>query len=226
MKRSALYNMVEQQIRTWNVHNDAILKAFYDFPRVDFLPAELKPFAYMDLELPLSIAGKATYTQLMAPRMLARILQEVDLQGHEQVGLIGLGDGYLATLIAYFCRSITAFEIDSDILKFAQHNLNEAGVHNINFEPVDGLQAGTEQFDVLILGGSIAELNTALLNKIKVGGQMFAVIGPFNHASNHAMHACLITRTGVDAWSQRTVFETALAPLTHSADTAAHTFTF
>lgn len=226
MTRSALYNMVEQQIRPWNVHSDAILKALHDFPRADFLPDSLKPFAYMDMELPLKIAGKDTHTQLMAPRMIARILQEIDLKGHEHVGLVGLGDGYLATLIAYFSRHVTAYEIDADIMHFAQNNLNEAGVHNISIEAKDGLSEGAEQYDVMILGGSINELNTPLLNKLKIGGQMFAVIGHAQGQHSHAMQACLITRTQVDEWTQRTVFETVLAPLTQNTPTTTHTFTF
>ena len=211
MKRDALFNMVEQQIRPWDVHSPAILKSLHDFPRVDFLPIELKPFAYMDVELPLSINGQDTHTKLMPPRLLARILQELDLQGDERVALVGLGDGYLATLIAYFSRSVTLFEIDPAIMKFAQANLSEAGVHNVQFELGDGLKASTDKFNVVVLAGSIAELSTALLHKIEIGGQMFAVIGAPDSPS---MRATLITRTDDQSWSQKVLFETMLAPLT------------
>jgi protein-L-isoaspartate(D-aspartate) O-methyltransferase len=225
MKRDALFNMVEQQIRPWDVHSPAILKSLHDFPRVDFLPTDLKPYAYMDVELPLSINGQNTHTKLMPPRLLARILQELDLQGTENVALVGLGDGYLATLIAYFSRSVTAFEIDERIMQFAQDNLNHANVRNINYELADGLKASTTKFDVVVLAGSIAQLTPALLYKIEVGGQMFAVIGAANSPS---MRATMVTRTDETAWSQKVLFETVLAPLTQASESpsAAASFTF
>ena len=225
MKRDALFNMVEQQIRPWDVHSPAILKSLHDFPRVDFLPTDLKPYAYMDVELPLSINGQNTHTKLMPPRLLARILQELDLQGTENVALVGLGDGYLATLIAYFSRSVTAFEIDERIMQFAQDNLNHANVRNINYELADGLKASTTKFDVVVLAGSIAQLTPALLYKIEVGGQMFAVIGA---ADSPSMRATMVTRTDETAWSQKVLFETVLAPLTQASETpsAAASFTF
>ena len=213
MKRDVLFNMVEQQIRPWDVHSPAILKSLHDFPRVDFLPTDLKPYAYMDVELPLSINGQNTHTKLMPPRLLARILQELDLQGTENVALVGLGDGYLATLIAYFSRSVTAFEIDERIMQFAQDNLNHANVRNINYELADGLKASTTKFDVVVLAGSIAQLTPALLHKIEVGGQIFAVIG---QADSPSMRATMITRTDETAWSQKVLFETVLAPLTQA----------
>ena len=225
MKRDALFNMVEQQIRPWDVHSPAILKSLHDFPRVDFLPTDLKPYAYMDVELPLIIDGEDTHTKLMPPRLLARILQELDLQGTENVALVGLGDGYLATLIAYFSRSVTAFEIDERIMQFAQDNLNHANVRNINYELADGLKASTTKFDVVVLAGSIAQLTPALLYKIEVGGQMFAVIGAANSPS---MRATMVTRTDETAWSQKVLFETVLAPLTQASESpsAAASFTF
>ena len=213
MKQDALFNMVEQQIRPWDVHSPAILKSLHDFPRVDFLPTDLKPYAYMDVELPLSINGQNTHTKLMPPRLLARILQELDLQGTENVALVGLGDGYLATLSAYFSRSVTAFEIDERIMQFAQDNLNHANVRNINYELADGLKASTTKFDVVVLAGSIAQLTPALLHKIEVGGQIFAVIG---QADSPSMRATMITRTDETAWSQKVLFETVLAPLTQA----------
>ena len=117
MKRTALYNMVEQQIRPWDVHNFALLDTLHQLPRADFLPESLRPFAYMDIELPLVIDGKDTRTKLMPPRLLARMVQELDLQGTENVALIGLGDGYLAALLAKFARMVTAYEINEDILR-------------------------------------------------------------------------------------------------------------
>ena len=210
MKRTALYNMVEQQIRPWDVHNFALLDTLHQLPRADFLPESLRPFAYMDIELPLVIDGKDTRTKLMPPRLLARMVQELDLQGTENVALIGLGDGYLAALLAKFARMVTAYEINEKILRFAQNNLNQANVHNVNYELGNGLKASSDKFDVLVLAGSIARLTPALLNKIAVGGQMLAVIG---EASAPTMSAVLVTRTDEQSWAQKPLFETILSPL-------------
>ena len=210
MKRTALYNMIEQQIRPWDVYNPALLEALNDIPRENFLPSELRPFAYMDTELSLIIDGKDTGTKLMPPRLLARIVQELDLQGTENVALVGLGDGYLAALLAKFSRTVTVYEINEDILHFAQDNLNQANIQNVNYELADGLQASSDKFDVVVLAGSITRLTPALLNKIVVGGQLFAIVG---QAGMPTMSALLVTRTDEQAWSQKVLFETVLPPL-------------
>ena len=211
MKRTALYNMVQQQIRPWDVHNRELLRLLHSLPREDFLPTELRPFAYMDIELPLVLNdGDNTGTKLMPPRLLARMVQELDLQGTENVALVGLGDGYLAALLAKFARTVTAYEINEKILRFAQNNLNQANVHNINYELSNGLKASSDKFDVLVLAGSIARLTPALLNKIAVGGQMLAVVG---EPSAPMMSAVLVTRTDEQSWAQKPLFETILSPL-------------
>lgn len=210
MKRTALYNMVEQQIRPWDVYNPALLDALHHLPRESFLPVEQRPFAYMDIELPLILDGQDTHTKLMPPRLLARMVQELDLHGTESVALVGLGDGYLAALLAKFARTVTAYEINETILRFAQNNLNQANVHNVNYELTNGLKASSDKFDVVVLAGSVARLTPALLNKISVGGQMLAVVG---EASAATMSALLITRTDEQSWSQKALFETILSPL-------------
>lgn len=210
MKRTALYNMVEQQIRPWDVYNPALLEALHHLPRESFLPNDLRPFAYMDIELPLVLDGQDTHTKLMPPRLLARMVQELDLHGTENVALVGLGDGYLAALLAKFARTVTAYEINERILRFAQSNLNQANVHNVNYELTNGLKASSDKFDVVVLAGSVPRLTPALLNKITVGGQMLAVVGS---ASAATMSALLVTRTDEQSWSQKAVFETILSPL-------------
>ena len=210
MKHTALYNMVEQQIRPWDVSNPALLEILHHMPRADFLPEALRPFAYMDVELPLTINGKDTRTKLMPPRLLARMVQEVDLKGTENVALVGIGDGYLAALLASFSKLLTVYEINEDILRFAQANLNQANIQNVNYELTNGLQASSDKFDVVVLAGSVSHLTPALLNKIVVGGQLLATVGKPDSAT---MHTLLVTRTGEQAWSQRSLFETVLSPL-------------
>lgn len=227
MKRTALYNMVEQQIRPWDVHNPALLSVLHELPRADFLPDALKPYAYMDVELPLVLPdGADTHTRLMPPRLLARMVQELDLQGTERTALVGVGDGYLAALLARFSRSLTVFELSQAILSFAQSNLEQAAVRNVQFELNNGLKATADSFDVLVLAGSIPRLTHALLNKIVVGGQMFAIVGKTDDAT---MHAVMVTRTAEQAWAQKQLFETTLPPLSPPAgehDAAIHSAAF
>ena len=163
------------------------------------------------------IDGKDTRTKLMPPRLLARMVQELDLQGTENVALIGLGDGYLAALLAKFARMVTAYEINEDILRFAQKNLNHAHVHNVNYELANGLKATAEKFDVVVLAGSVTRLTPALLNKISVGGQMLVVVGAPSAAT---MSALMVTRTDEQSWSQKILFETVLSPLSDDSNTA------
>lgn len=216
MKRDALFNMVEQQIRPWDVSSPSVLAALFEMPRAGFLPESHKAFAYVDTELPLVIDGVDTQTHLLAPKVIARIVQAVNPQSHETVAQVGLGDGYLTALLAKFSKSVTAYELDENILRFAQNNLNKNAVRNVNYEHADGLNGSTEKFDILVLAGSISELSDAVKLRIHVGGRLFAVVGTPNAAT---MHAILVERIGENLWSQKVLFETKTPAL---ADSHAH----
>ncbi|GHA79033.1 protein-L-isoaspartate O-methyltransferase [Formosimonas limnophila] len=210
MKRDALFNMIEQQIRPWDVHDTAVLAALNDVPRAPFLPITHRSFAYMDTDLPLVIDGVDTGTRLLPPRVVARIVQSLSLQSTDEVGLVGLGDGYLAALLARFARSVTVYELDERTLQFAQKNLNAHHVRNINFELSDGLKHSSEKFDAFVLAGSVSVLTDAIKQKIKVSGRMFAVIGA---ADAPVMHACLVERESENSWSSTVLFETLVPAL-------------
>lgn len=214
MKRDALFNMIEQQIRPWDVSQPEVLSALHNLPRAPFLPTSHRAFAYMDVDLPLVIDGLDTETRLLAPKVIARIIQSLSLQPSDEVGLVGLGDGYLAALLARFARSVTVYELDERILHFAQKNLNAHHVRNINFELSDGLKHSSEKFDVLVLAGSVSTLTDAIKQKIKVGGRMFVVIGA---PDAPIMHACLVLRESENSWSQTVLFETVIPALKQSS---------
>jgi protein-L-isoaspartate(D-aspartate) O-methyltransferase len=213
MKRDALFNMIEQQIRPWDVHDANVLEALRDLPRAQFLPMTHRAFAYVDTDLPLVIEGVDTGTRLLPPRVIARIVQSMALTSTDEVGLVGLGDGYLAALLARFSRSVTTYELDETILHFAQKNLNTHHVRNVNFELTDGLKHNSDKFDALVLAGSIAELTDAVKQKIKVGGRLFVVIGASN-ATN--MQAYIIRREAETQWSSTVLFETVVPALKQS----------
>ena len=218
MKRDALFNMIEQQIRPWDVSQPDVLRAFHDMPRAGFLPASHRAFAYMDTELPLVIDGVDTHTTLLTPRVLARIVQAVDLKKTETAAQVGLGDGYLTALLAKFAKSVTVFELNESILYFAQRNLNQHAVRNVNYELSCGLKNGVDQYDVLVLAGSVTELTNGLKQRIAVGGRLFAIVG-FKEAAT--MQAVLVTRVTETSWIQENLFETVAPALaqaqTHSA---------
>ncbi|TDR31435.1 protein-L-isoaspartate O-methyltransferase family protein [Hydromonas duriensis] len=213
MKRDALFNMIEQQIRPWDVSNPAVLKLLHDLPRAGFLPASHQAFAYVDTELPLVIDGVDTGTQLLTPRVVARIVQAVDVQKNETVAQVGLGDGYMAALLARFAKTVTVYELNETILHFAQRNLNQHHVRNVNYELGDGLKLSTEKFDVLVLAGSVAHLTHTMKQRIHVGGRLFAIIGT---AGAPTMHAVLVHRVGESDWTQEVLFETIAPALTQS----------
>lgn len=221
MKRTALFNMIEQQIRPWDVSSPAVLGLLHDLPRAGFLPESHQAFAYMDIELPLVIDGEDTGTRLLTPRVLARIVQAVNPDKTESVAQIGLSDGYLTALLAKFAKSVTVYELDERILHFAQHNLNQHNVRNVNYELTDGLKSSTEKFDVLVLAGSVDGLTDAMKQRINVGGRLFAIIGA---ADAVTMHAVLVHRVGEAAWESEVLFET-VAPALKQNNTR-QTFAF
>lgn len=221
MKRDALFNMIEQQIRPWDVLDAAVLNVLRELPRAGFLPPSHRAFAYMDTELPLVIDGVDTRTQLLAPRVLARIVQTVNVQKGETVAQVGLGDGYLTALLARFAKSVTVFEMSEVILQFAQRNLNAHAVRNVNYELKDGLTHSELQCDVLVLAGSVAVLTDELKRRITIGGRLFAIIGGVDDAM---MSAVLVTRADENTWSQTVLFETTAPALSQAPAPVAFEF--
>ncbi len=215
MKRDALFNMIEQQIRPWDVLDERVLSILREIPRAGFLPASHRAFAYMDTELPLVIDGENTGTHLLPPRVIARLVQTLNVHPHESVAQVGLGDGYLTALLASFARIVTVYETNERILKFAQNNLNQHNVRNVNYELGDGLKRSTDKFDVLILAGSVDELTDAVKQKINIGGRILAIIGKLDAPT---MHATLVERISENTWQSSVMFETvapALSSETH-----------
>jgi len=192
----ARFNMIEQQIRPWDVLNPGVLELLAVVKREDFLPAEHRALAFVDTEVPLP-CGQC----MLAPKVEARILQELAVHKHERVLEIGAGSGYMAALLAHKAQQVTSLDIDPDLALFAAANLKRAGVMNANVVNADGAGglAGDGPFDVIVLSGSVAEVPEALLSQLKVGGRLAAIVG-----AEPVMRAILITRTG-DAGLERTV---------------------
>ena len=199
------FNMIEQQIRPWDVLDTEVLELLHVVKRENFVPVAHKALAFADTEIPLP-GGE----NMLFPKIEARLLQDVMVKKHESVLEIGTGSGYMAALLAYRARHVTTVEISPELKTLAEQNLAANGVANVTVELGDGAQGWTNgaPFDVIVVSGSLPELPEALLKQLKVGGRLAVIIG-----QAPAMKAQLITRTGEAGYDTRTLFETSVKPL-------------
>jgi protein-L-isoaspartate(D-aspartate) O-methyltransferase len=196
----ARFNMIEQQIRPWEVLDPGVLSLLAVVKREDFVPAAYRSMAFMDTEIPLP-EGQC----MLAPRVEARLLQELQLQRHESVLEIGAGSGFMAALLAHRSRQVATLEISPTLARMAKDNLRGAAVMNATVICADGSQglSGEAPFDAIVLSGSVAAVPQALLEQLKVGGRLVAIVG-----DEPAMRAQLFTRADGNSWSHTDLFET------------------
>ncbi|HVK95431.1 MAG TPA: protein-L-isoaspartate O-methyltransferase [Noviherbaspirillum sp.] len=202
----ARFNMIEQQIRTWDVLDQEVLDLLVVVKREAFVPAAYQSLAFVDTEIPLP-GGEC----MLAPKLEARILQEIGLKKHENVLEIGAGSGYMAALLAHKGRHVTTVEINPTLKALAEKNLAAYGVANVTVELGNGAQGwgGKEaQYDAIVISGSLPVLPDAFLKQLKVGGRLFVVVG-----EAPAMSAQLITCVSDTAYSTVKLFETEIRPL-------------
>lgn len=206
----ARFNMVEQQIRPWDVLDQDVLDLMLQVKREDFVPAAYRALAFTDMEIPLVLDGKQTGETMFAPRVEARLLQALAVQKHEQVLEIGTGSGFMTALLAHRARHVTTREIHPGLASFGRGNLERAGLRNVNVEQRDGSQLGTGgHYDVILLSGAVSFIPDAFLQRLSVGGRLIAIVG-----DAPVMEAQLITRTADSSFSAQTLFETVARPLT------------
>jgi protein-L-isoaspartate(D-aspartate) O-methyltransferase len=191
----ARFNMIEQQIRPWEVLDPQVLALLSTVRREDFVPLAHKALAFVDMEIPL---GAAPNQVMLAPRVQARMLQDVAVQKTDAVLDIGTGSGFMAALLAHQAAQVLSLEIDAQLAAQAQTNLHNAGVSNVTVRPADGSQgaAADGPFDVIVLNGSVAEVPAALLQQLQLGGRLIAIVG-----QEPMMRATLITRTSETNWT-------------------------
>ncbi len=187
----ARFNMIEQQIRPWNVLDAAVLDLLSVVRREDFVPVAHKSLAFADMELPLRAGGEAGQCML-APKVEARMLQDLAVQKHEKVLEIGAGSGYMAALLAQRAQRVISLEIVPELVTLARTNLQKAGASNVEVRQADGAKGAPVEgpFDVIVLSGSVAEVPHQLLEQLKTGGRLMAIVGEVP-----VMRATLITRT-------------------------------
>ena len=200
----ARFNMIEKQIRPWEVLDGQVLSLLSVVKRENFVPLAHKALAFVDMEVPLQASGTAVKVML-APRVEARLLQNAAVQRTDKVLEIGTGSGYMAALLASQAASVLTFEMDASLAQQARNNLQSADIHNVEVRNSDGSQgaAADGPFDVIVLSGSVPEVPQNLLNQLKVGGRLLAVVG-----EEPVMRANVITRIAEQQWQTSQPWDT------------------
>jgi protein-L-isoaspartate(D-aspartate) O-methyltransferase len=199
--------MINQQVRAWDVLDERVLELMNRIPRERFVPAQYRDVAFADTEIPLAHGRR-----MLAPKVVGRILQAVDAQPTDGALEIGTGSGYLTACLAATCRSVRSLEIHEDIATAARSNLAGAGVMNADVITADGTQLGdAPRYEVIVLTASLPVPDERYQRALQVGGRMFVVIG-----EAPVMEARLIRRTSESTWTSESLFETFLEPMIHA----------
>lgn len=205
----ARFNMVEQQIRTWDVLDQDILGLLYTVKREEFVPAAYRDIAFCDVEIPLR-PGAEPCEHMWAPKFEARILQELSVRKTDKVLEVGTGSGYFAALLAHRAQTVRSIELNPALASLGRENLARAGVDNVVVEQGDASRgwAGKGPYDIVVFTSSLPVLPAGILSQLNPGGRLFAVIG-----DPPVMAARLVTLSSEGSHVDRDLFETCTAPL-------------
>ena len=195
----ARFNMIEQQIRPWDVLDAHVLELLAVVKREDFVPPAFRALAFADMQIPLSDneAGIAAGQVMLEPRIEARILQDLQVAKHEKVLEIGTGSGFMAALLGHRAQRVLSLEIDNGLAAFARANLQRAGVLNVEVRVADGATADLSAegpFDVIALSGSVGVVPERLVQMLKPGGRLMGIVG-----SEPIMRATLVQQAATGA---------------------------
>ena len=201
----ARFNMVEQQIRTWDVLDPRVLDLMSAVPREDFVPAEYRNLAFADTSIPLE-HGQC----MMVPRVEARMLQALQIEPDEQVLEIGTGSGFVTALLSRVAARVTSIEIHESLSRSALAKLERHGIGNVTLHVADACRGWADgaPYDAIAITGSMPVLDKTFQESLAIGGRLFVIVG-----RAPAMEAQLITRTGESQWTTDDLFETVVPPL-------------
>ena len=201
----ARFNMIEQQIRPWEVLDPQVLDLLFVVKREDFVPVAYRNLAFADMEIPIG-QGQV----MLAPRVEARFLQELGIKKTDKVLEIGTGSGYMAALLAARAEHVVTVECRAELAEFARENLNKAGVSNVTIENGCGAQgwAARGPYDAIVVSASLPVVPEVLLKQLRVGGRLAIVVG-----EAPVMEAQLITCTGEGLYQTVNLFETVIPAL-------------
>jgi len=216
----ARFNMIEQQVRPWEVLDPTVLSLLSVVKREGFVSAAHKDLAFADVEVPIGSKGIVGQTML-APKIEARMLQELNIRAKDKVLEIGGGSGYMAALIAAKAEFVYTVEIDTELVDLARKNLQQAGVANVSVDLGDAAQGWPlyAPYDVIVISASTPILPESILKQLKIGGRLVAVVG-----EAPAMQMQLVTRTEENAFATINVFETVIAPLINATQRESFVF--
>jgi len=200
--KQARKNVIEQQIRPWGGLNIRANQALSDIPRENFVPEEYLSLVFADIEIPL--LGDA---KMFSPKIEGRILDSLDIQGHETVLEIGTGSGYFTSVLAKLSQSVVTIELDEQLSELAQNKVKVLNLNNITFIKDDALTYNfdNEQYDTIVIGCSLPNKNENFFRLLKPSGKLFMVVGAINQ-----MQATLVQRTNENEWQSKSMFETHL----------------
>jgi protein-L-isoaspartate(D-aspartate) O-methyltransferase len=211
----ARFKMIEQQIRPWNVLDLQILDLLSVVRREDFLPLAQKALAFVDMKIPLRSPAEEAMQRgqcMLEPKIEARLLQDLHVRPSDKVLEIGAGSGYMAALLAHRAQRVVTLEIEPELVRMARANLQHAGISNVEVREADGVKGlpADAPFDVIVLSGSVAEVPHALLEQLKIGGRLAAIVG-----FEPMMRATFITRTGDASYVTKQPWDTVAPRLAH-----------
>jgi len=201
-------NMVEQQIRTWEVLDQDVLDLLYAVPREAFVPEKHRALAFSEVQIPIGEGER-----MWEPKLEARVLQELKVRKTDKVLEVGTGSGYLTALLAHRAARVVSVELKPALAALGRRNLERHGTHNAALEVGDASHGWPAQapYDVIVLTGSTPVLPDALLSQLAPGGRLFAVVGEIP-----VMTACLVTCAAPGTCRTTELFETLLDPLVNA----------
>lgn len=170
----ARFNMVEQQIRPWNVLDQKILDLFIEIPREVFVDPKYKSLAFADIEIPLPNGSR-----MLAPKIEAKMVQELQLQSADKVLEIGTGNAYVSAVMAKLCKHVYSFDLDPMVINSAKGKLKKLNISNVTFFVEDGLRGCLEHspFNAIMIGGAVESVPKVLIDQLAAGGRLVAVVG-------------------------------------------------
>ena len=201
---AARRQMIDQQVRTWDVLDPRVLGTLGAIPRERFVPEAYRGVAFADAPIPI---GHGQF--MLAPALEGRILQALAPVRGERVLEIGTGSGFFAACLAHLTGAVDSIEIYADLAAAAVRAIGDAGIPRITVDTGDALAREFDAaYEVVAVTGALPAPEPKLERALVVGGRMFVVIG-----TPPVMEACLVTRTGEDSWLSEPLFETCIEPL-------------
>jgi protein-L-isoaspartate(D-aspartate) O-methyltransferase len=201
---TAKFNMIEQQIRPWEVLDNRVLSTLSQVNREDFVRDAYKGLAYADCQIPLGNG-----VSMLPPTIEGRMLQALLIKADDDVLEVGSGCGYVTACLAHLAHRVSSIDSSADIIDFARTNVANCGSDNVDFGQRGLAQIdASEAYDVIAVTGSLPAVPENLKQALKTGGRMFVVVG-----FSPVMQALLITRIGASEWTTQSLFETDLPRL-------------